>query len=451
MGNKGPACHANRKASGQGLMYFMKLIDKLIHYGFYLFVFLLPWQTRWIFNDASLNGGIWEYGRMSLYGTEILLIILLILGLINWSKSYFKKTKEQKLEEVKSELKGQKFLIILLIIWSGLTIFWSGDKLLAWFGLLNLIWGIGIFWLIESQGIEFKKVGYALIFSGAIQSFLGIWQFLNQGFFASKWLGISALNPATLGTSVIDNGVGRFLRAYGSLPHPNMLAGFLVIGILTAIILINREPAKKIRNLLNVAVGFLALGLILTFSRAGWLALILSLIIFIIYNYIKKQEQKKIIWPLIIIGLIFLIIFFSYGDLFKSRLTGLERLELKSNQERASYYPQAFSIIKAKWLKGVGLGNYTLVQYQKNPTLNSWDYQPIHDTALLTWAEMGIIGLMLFIGIIIFAFKNRGIYWPLLVAILVLGFFDHYFHSLYFGIMLWWLVVGINRKNEQAT
>jgi len=433
-------------------LIFMKIINQLIKYGFYLFVFLLPWQTRWIVSDASLNGGVWEYGRMSLYGTEILLIILLILGLINWSKSYFKKTKDQKLEEVKEELKGQKLFIILLIIWSGLTIFWSVDKLLAWSGLLNLIWGISIFWLIESQKIDIKKIGYALISAGVVQSLIGVWQFARQSFFISKWLGISLLNPSLTGTSVINNGSGRFLRAYGSLPHPNILAGFLVIGILIAVILINQEPTKKIRYLLNVAVGFLTLGLILTFSRAGWLALIISLIIFVVYNYIKKREQKKIIWPLIIIGLIFLILFFSYGDLFKSRLTGLERLELKSNQERISYYPQAFSIIKNNWLAGMGINNYTLILYKNNPNLNSWDYQPVHDTALLIWAEMGIIGLMLFIGIIIFTFKNKSNYWPLILAILILGFFDHYFHSLYFGIMLWWLVVGINRKtNSKST
>ncbi len=428
----------------------MKIINHLIKYGFYLFVFLLPWQTRWIFKDASLNGGVWEYGRMSLYGTEILLIILLSLGLINWFTKYQKKTKEEKFEEVKNELKSEKLLIILLIIWSGLTIFWSVDKLLAWSGLLNLILGIGIFWLIESQKIDIKKVGYALISSGVVQSLIGVWQFARQSFFISKWLGISLLNPSLTGTSVIDNGSGRFLRAYGSLPHPNILAGFLVIGILAAVIFILHEPAKKIRCLLNIAVGFLTLGLVLTFSRAGWLALIVILIIFVIYNYLKKQEQKKIIWPLIIIGLIFIILFFSYGDLFKSRLTGLERLEIKSNQERISYYPQAFLIIKENWFKGVGLGNYTLVQYQKNPTLNSWDYQPIHDAGLLTWAEMGIIGLMLFIGIIIFAFKNKSIFWPLLVVILILGFFDHYFRSLYFGIMLWWLVIGMNKKSPQT-
>ena len=44
-----------------------------------LFLFLLPWQTRWFYQSGSLNGGYWEYGTFSLYGTQILLWLIIIL------------------------------------------------------------------------------------------------------------------------------------------------------------------------------------------------------------------------------------------------------------------------------------------------------------------------------------------------------------------------------------
>ena len=67
----------------------MKLLKKTIEYIFYLFIFLLPWQTRWMWHLGELNKGHWEYGTMSLYGTDMILTVLLALGII-W---YFKSQK----------------------------------------------------------------------------------------------------------------------------------------------------------------------------------------------------------------------------------------------------------------------------------------------------------------------------------------------------------------------
>ena len=43
-----------------------------------LFIFLLPWQARWIVDVPVVNGGVWEYGVTSLYATEVLLWVVLI-------------------------------------------------------------------------------------------------------------------------------------------------------------------------------------------------------------------------------------------------------------------------------------------------------------------------------------------------------------------------------------
>jgi len=52
----------------------LKTINKTIEYGLYLLVFLLPIQTRWI-----IKLGESEYGTVSLYGTDVLLILFSIL------------------------------------------------------------------------------------------------------------------------------------------------------------------------------------------------------------------------------------------------------------------------------------------------------------------------------------------------------------------------------------
>jgi O-antigen ligase len=120
------------------------------------------------------------------------------------------------------------------------------------------------------------------------------------------------------------------------------------------------------------------------------------------------------------------------------------RLEKMSIEQRVTSYHQAQSIIKSHFLTGVGLNNYTVVLQKNEPNQSAWYYQPVHDVGLLTWAELGIIGLLLFIMIIISAFRHRSQYWLALLVILLLGCFDHYFRSMYFGIMLWWLIIGVS-------
>src|SRR3989344_8224312 len=99
-------------------------IDRLIEYCFYLFIFLLPWQTRWIWQDAFLNGFTWEYGRFSLYGTEILVGLILTVYLA-W---LWQHRRIRQLDFSNFFIKLQQpavtiyWLVILLLLWAGLTI-----------------------------------------------------------------------------------------------------------------------------------------------------------------------------------------------------------------------------------------------------------------------------------------------------------------------------------------
>ena len=419
----------------------MKLLDKIITYGLYLFVFLMPWQTRWIYHEGLLNGGVWEYGRFSLYGTEILLVVLLGLSLGQVIRSRYKIFRlVRPADKQNSKL---WFFVGLLVIWSALTILWSSDKQLAWYGWLRLAEGVGLVWLItQNVKLTTKNLGLALITAGVVQSLMAVGQWVMQLSLANKWLGLSFLNPSALGTAVVDNGVGRFLRAYGSLPHPNMLAGFLVICLLAAVILIVIESSGRVKRLLLAATAVMSMGLFLTFSRAGWLTLFICLVVYLLAAWLKKSTLKNF-WPaVLIIVLVFGFLTYIYGDLVQTRLTSLERLEVKSNQERLAAIDQSQSVIKQHWLGGVGLGQYTLVLAGQQPGLMAWAYQPVHNTGLMAWAELGFVGLLLLILIMAAVFKSRSEFYLLLIAVLVLGLFDHYFISFYFGIMLGWLVIG---------
>ena len=59
-------------------------MSKIKIYLIYLFVFLLPWQTRWIIFDAKVKGGVFEYGRMCLYGFDVVFLILVFWVILGW-------------------------------------------------------------------------------------------------------------------------------------------------------------------------------------------------------------------------------------------------------------------------------------------------------------------------------------------------------------------------------
>ena len=62
------------------MRYFKKVGEVLL----YLLVFLLPLQTRLIIRPGMVNFGYLEYGTISLYVTDIILVVLLSFLALNF-------------------------------------------------------------------------------------------------------------------------------------------------------------------------------------------------------------------------------------------------------------------------------------------------------------------------------------------------------------------------------
>jgi O-antigen ligase len=453
----------------------VKRLDKIIEYGLYLLVFLLPIQTRWIIKAGELNGGYSEYGTISLYGTDILLIIL--IALFGYSKIGNWKLEIACLRRQGNwKLNYYWWLIAGLELMIFISIFVAPDKLVAIFGYLRFLLGIGLFWLIISANFSRIKLIVSLLLGIMGQAWLGIWQFLAQDSFSCKWLGLAMHHAGSLGTSVVETLAGeRWLRAYGGLDHPNMLGGLLVIGILLTVLLlvINHKfqipNSKQITNYkLQITIYFLLLtfitALFFTFSRGAWAGLLVGLLAMLIIAVIRKDllVQKKILSAVLAGGIMVFVLFTQYQDLTLTRLSKDTRLEIKSNIERVESFEMAKELIKDNWLLGVGMGNYTKAAHdQITDSQPSYFYQPVHNVFLLVLAEIGFFGLLFFLGFLLLTsyfllkrFKeNQGlnIYRFLLIAALVVMFLvDHWWWSLHFGILLFWLVMGLMTKEEKS-
>ncbi|MFH0891348.1 MAG: O-antigen ligase family protein [Candidatus Falkowbacteria bacterium] len=449
-----------------------KTYEKIIECGLYLLVFLLPWQTRWIIRPGVFNDGYSEYGTISLYGTDLVLIFLLALFVI------FKFSINNHFPIFKHKI----FLLItgLLDLLIFISIFYSPDKLIALQKYFWFLLGVGLFWLVVSVSYDRIKMLHAFLAGAITQATLGIWQFLSQSSFASKWLGMAIHDPGVPGTSVVETLAGeRWLRAYGGLDHPNILGGLLVLGILSIFLFLEKKTKTQdtrtqtnysnqtsnsksfgICNLKFVYILYLVFcilitALFFTFSRAAWAGLILGTLIIFLSALIKKDlSTQKYLLKIVLAGGIMIFIFFNlFSDLVLTRLSRDTRLEIKSNTERVVSLKSAREIISNNWIFGVGAGNYTHYLHKMEPDLKAWDYQPVHNVFLLIWAEIGILGLVLFItALCVISYelwkrvktsRDEVYKISLLAALIVMFQFDHWWWSGHFGILFFWLIIGI--------
>ncbi|MFA5187802.1 MAG: O-antigen ligase family protein [Patescibacteria group bacterium] len=459
----------------------MPKFAKTIEYLFYLFIFSLPWQTRWIWHYGSLNGGQSEYLTFSLYATEILLWLILFLTII-----YKIKIKDEEAGILNYKILDFYILFGLLVIVSGLSIIWAQDKQVAFYYLIKMLEGLALLIFIINFKLSFKKVGLAIVASGFVQGVLAISQFVSQKVWVSKWLGMAEQLTQTLGTSVVEANGTRWLRAYGSFAHPNILAGCLVVSCLFLVVLLILSKHKWEKVFLWICWPIILAGLFFTFSKSAFLALGIGFLFLSIFIFLSYENKAKIILSQLIGSgfLVLAVLTLFYSQSVFTRINGEERLEQKSMTERTLYFEQAKDLIQANWLKGVGLGNYTLALFNYLPAKQPvWFYQPVHNVYVLAAVELGILGFIIFVLIIINIlrkiwdfkidynlkllaifrnFKSKEIYhhyknhffWFLgltgvLIAILILMAFDHFFWTMWFGIALWWMCLGLWLKGTQ--
>jgi O-antigen ligase len=438
-------------------------MKKVIEYGIYLLVFFLPWQTRWIFEVGKINGGASEYLTHSLYGVDLLLVGLFFLALFHFHKSFFLEANPPLggLASKKSFTSIYPFmevkLLLIFLVLGAVSIFWAENKTLALFREGQLILAVGFFWLIANF-TKISKLAFSFLFSLIIPTSLGLWQFFAQTTFGNKWLGLAEHKANLGGTSVIEtfsNGIvdGRWLRAYGSFDHPNILGATLAVGLLVALALLLKlkKVAKPdyLKLFLLASLVLFSAGLFVSFSRSAWLGLACGIIFMGSALFFQKKftDFKNLFLGSVIIGVVFSMLFLGYQNLVNIRVAGGTRLENLSLDQREIYWKQAKNMIFEKPLLGVGIGNYVPALLKSDSINQAWAYQPVHNVFLLIWAELGIFGLLTFLSLLIILFWKYGrkheLAGALLFALLPMLLLDHWLWSFHYGLLFFALVISL--------
>jgi len=254
-----------------------------------------------------------------------------------------------------------------------------------------------------------NKIIYALILSGLITSTLAIYQHFTG------WMVPDAFweNRNTFRVTAwygFPNGVGLFLapllpltiylikKSWNELKTSNWK---LVISNYETKITNYQLPITNYLIIISSLLFLISAPLAIFFAKStGGLVGVAAGIGLLLIIY------KKTRWPTIIIGVLGLLSIFSIPSLsnFKQELL----LQDRSGQIRLSIYKETIEFIKDNPIKGAGLASYTERIEPYHTTVNSEGIEIFHhphNIFLTMWINLGLLGLISFILILISVFS----------------------------------------------
>lgn len=397
-------------------------MSKFINFLIYLFLFLISCQTRLILRPGVLGGANWEYGIVGIYAAEILLWLIIVFYL--WEK------------KGRIDFKRFSWPVAAFLMFLFFRSLFSSDWLIGIQQVWHLLELSILILIVHERKMNPVNLLFWLIGGLVAQALLGLWQFFSQETFATRWLGLTWHNAWAGGTSVLENTMGRWLRGYGGLPHPNIFGGYMLVGLVLIFCNFHLVAKRRQRIFFLSALSILTAGLFVSFSRSAWLGWVIVLIIFFWQE--RKNFWPKIITQAVILSIILFFIFAGiFSEVFLNRIQATGRLEQQSQIERISGYNEARLLFKNNFWWGVGPGHYTLASFKSNPTEPVWSFQPVHNVPFLILVELGLVGGMLII-LILWNFKKYFFFFSPFLPILLV---DHYLWSLWSGLVVIFLLI----------
>jgi O-antigen ligase len=406
-------------------------IEKIL---FLLLIIFLPAQLGKHFwpQTAFIRGIRIDYLSPTLFITDLIIIAILATRVL----SKRKKIKSKVFKKSNTELFG---LVALFLVIANVLL--TPIPAIAFYNWSRLALLTSLFlYLINATQDKITALFSLLPIPIIYSSLIALTQFIKQASIGGMlyWFGERRFSIATPGIAKTQI-LGRLvLRPYATFPHPNALAGFILIALaLLASSMFSKrkspQPADKIL-LLTFILGFLTL--LLTFSLSAWIAAALLAIMYFLKK-IKIKALPATISILIALGL----------------LISLFPPEEQSINQRLQTAKTAIQMIRKQPLTGVGLGNFIPSleklnlgsQLFKSPFLY---YQPVHNIYLLIASETGLISFSFFIWFCAKSLKKAKQKSKLnallaLLGIFLIGLVDHYWITLPQTRLLFTIVLAL--------
>lgn len=327
--------------------------------------------------------------------------------------------------------------VIIYLLFCFFSVFVSSNPKISWGSFLGKVLQNTAFFLVVSETFnskkKFKVLIWVLFSSLVLLSADGLFQYFTHKDFLRN-------RPAMF-----------FNRMYASFGTPNSFGCYL-ISLIPFVLL--QSFAKFNSNKLKILFGALSTilfaCLMLTVSRGAWFGFIGS-VLFI-------SMWVPALW-IVLCSLGLLILFASplYESFLKQRLANFFSFDDLSGQDRRVMWQAGWSMFKARPWLGLGIGTF-MFNFKEYVVDKSHYISYAHNCYLQIAAEIGLVGLSVFLAIVGLFFYNgirtlrrahKDELWYILLASLaaIMAYctqmvVDTIFYSLDLGV-LFWLVLGI--------
>lgn len=305
-------------------------------------------------------------------------------------------------------------------------------------GLISLvfIW----FALVVENAVATRRQADLLvdlvILAGTAVALYGIYQYIfRTGYNSQAWVDSDMFSIS--------------FRASSTLQNPNMLAEYLTLIIpLGGARLLGAKTWKE-RGLWLCCCGAMCICILLTFSRGGWVALLLAGLIF----FLMLNPRLLFLAPVALVAL-----YFVMPESVITRFTSIGNLADNSTSYRVSIWLGSLAMLKDYWLSGVGPGEVAF-----NMVYPLYGYDEVvaphtHNLFLQILSDAGVCALIVFLLVLFHFFRglcaalSREKVWRnrlVLIAVisgmcgfLAQGMTDYSFYN-YRIMFLFWALLGL--------
>jgi O-antigen ligase len=396
---------------------------------------------RLVLYEFSTQGNIpLEFNVAALSLPDYAMTFFIAISLLRWINvpEYAQRVNDY----IRQMIKRGGWIWGALVALMFLSVLWADTPLMAAYTAIHLLaCVVMMIFIIEIAQKHLNSLLLILVLMGVLQAVLALLQAVNNGPFGLNWLG----EQNRLFYEPLN-----YFRARGLSMHPNYLGGYLMLCLFAGGVLLPQYwTHASYRYSLIVAMILLALGMAATLSRSALLSTGIGLLPLMIYGLSTQPPPRR---RLIMLGLgglggagMFAVFLFLGGN--------LSNIQERIFSSREFFFDDTWTLIQEAPVQGIGAGNIMLEVGEDKPLLEvSGDLLPVHNVYLYVWAEIGIIGMGLFIlgcVVVLWQFWRLPRNWMTLtwggvwLACCAVMLFDNYFWAVHPVRVTFFYILGI--------
>lgn len=422
-------------------------LERILLTSIFLFI---PIQTGLHFwpDFSKISGIRVDYLSPTLYFTDILIVLLIIVALLRLYSMRFSLFTWVRGHIYQSSVLGLLFLLLLT------TTYFAQSVGAAFFGSLKYLEFLALGYIISrtftKRTIPHVYVSFAV--GTLFVSVIAFFQFIEQSSLGGilYFAGERNFIASTPGIALFTMQDYSLLRPYATFAHPNILAFYLFMATTFLLLYVRTQRFSKYQIFLYGVTTIGLITLLITFSRAIIVFLLIFLGYYIWSNRSKTFQISAVVCIVLILGI--------YISIFSSRF--LTEALLRDSFTRLDLLDIGWKIFQSNWLFGIGAKNFFVESTRYFHAFSPIFLQPVHNGYAVVLLELGIAAGVVMLIFIQKSLKNMikiiqktkdqsekawrmSVLW-VFIGILLISLTDHFFVTLQQGMMMVSIIAGLS-------